>query len=57
MDTPLQKALREYADTLETALELANDPYKAPEQIVATAGRVIEAAWNLQVAYAAMLIK
>jgi hypothetical protein len=44
-----------YRDTLKQALEVADDPYKAPEQVVATGKAVVFATWDMQIEYAAMM--
>jgi hypothetical protein len=48
------KAIGDYRNSLVNALEIANDPFKAPEQVVMTSKDVMAAAWNMQTEYAAM---
>lgn len=52
---PYIESIRKYREALILALDVANDPFKAPEQVVGTAARVVEASWNMQVEYYAML--
>lgn len=47
-------ALRRWRDMLDEALALANDPFKAPELSVYKSRDVLNAAWDLQIEYAAM---
>lgn len=49
------KAIEEYRDAVEHALMIADDPFKAPESVVATAREVQRTSWNMQVEYAAMV--
>lgn len=49
-----QKALANYRSALQSALEVADDPYKAPELTVETTRAVREAIWELQVQFAIM---
>lgn len=50
-----RKAIEQYRKLLQAALDVANDPYKAPELTVETTRTIMEAAWNLNVEYAAMM--
>jgi hypothetical protein len=49
------KALEEYAEALNEAAQIANDPYKAPEVVVETTTPLLSAIWKVQVQAAAML--
>lgn len=48
-------AIAAYRDSLVAALEIADDPFKAPEIVVMTSKDVMAAAWNMQTEYAAMM--
>lgn len=48
------EAVRAYKESLEHALEIANDPFKAPELNIEFWPNVLNAAWNMQVEFAAM---
>jgi hypothetical protein len=50
-------ALERYRAALVDALEIANDPFKAPELTVYTGRSVMNATWDMQVEYAAMMRK
>ena len=56
-DAPYIASLREYADAMKAALEVADDPFKAPELTVATGQRVINAVWSMQMEYAILTRK
>jgi hypothetical protein len=51
------KSIKAWQVALEDALAIANDPFKAPEQNVEASKHVLDAAWNMQVEYAAMMRK
>lgn len=48
-------AIADYRASLDAALEICNDPFKAPELSVMTSKDVMAAAWNMQTEYAAMM--
>lgn len=48
------KAVNAYRDQLRRALEIADDPFKAPELNIENWPHVLNAAWNMQVEFAAM---
>lgn len=48
------KSIKNYGEALRAASWIADDPFKAPEQVVETARSVVQAAWNMQVEYAVM---
>lgn len=48
-------AIADYRASLDAALEICNDPFKAPELSVMTSKDVMAAAWNMQSEYAAMM--
>lgn len=48
-------AINNYRDALRAALEIADDPFKAPELTVYTGNDVTRAAWAMAVEYAAMM--
>ena len=50
-----RKAISAYRDSLRFALEIADDPFKAPEQTVETTSDVIQSAWALQVEFSSMM--
>lgn len=49
------KAIERYAEQLSIASEVASNPFKAPEQVVETTRPLLEAIWDVQVEYAAMI--
>jgi hypothetical protein len=49
------KSIDKYRLELENALEIAQDPFKAPELVVETDRAVMVAAWDMRVEYAAMV--
>lgn len=49
-----QKALERWEVALEQALAIVKDPFKAPELNVFESRNVLEAAWDIQVEYAAL---
>lgn len=48
------ESINRYREALRAALVIAEDVFKAPEQVVETAPAVVQAAWNMQVEYAAL---
>lgn len=54
--TKYDEAITNYAQALKDALEIADDTFKAPEQVVLTTESVLKAIWDLQVEYAALLL-
>lgn len=48
------RAINQYREELEAALEIAHDPFKAPEQTVETFQRVNIAGWHMAVEFAAL---
>lgn len=53
-ETKYIEAIKAYRKVLEDALEIASDPFKAPEEVVFTSKSVLVATWEMQVEYAAM---
>lgn len=51
------ESVEKYRDALRNALEIADDPYKPPEITVATGKSVVFAAWEMQIQYAALVMK
>lgn len=49
------ESVNKYVETMEDAIRIVRDPFKAPEQVVGTSKTVLEAIWNMQVAYAVSL--
>lgn len=52
---PYKNSIDNYRSALEDALYIAQDPFKAPEQVVATSKLVMEACWAMQIEYSAMM--
>lgn len=47
----LQEAFRQWSEAVHEADRIADDPFKAPEQVIECIKPVLDAAWNLQVEY------
>lgn len=54
-ESPYMESIKNYSEALRAASRIADDSFKAPEQVVATAGSVIAAAWEMQIEYAVMI--
>jgi hypothetical protein len=53
-DSPYIASIRTYRRALESALAIASDPFKAPEEVVETSRPVVNAAWEMEVQFAAL---
>jgi hypothetical protein len=54
---PYIESITAYREALVKALEVCDDPFKAPELSIGTARAVVAAAWEMQVEYAAITRK